>query len=248
MWVWSLAREDPLEEHMAPHSSILAWRIPWAEEPGRLQSMGLQRVGHDWATSISIIYLSIFPYIYIAIWASKVALVVKNLPVNAGDIRDVDLIPGLGKSPGGGHGNPLQYSCLKNPMDRGAWQTTVHGVTKSWTWLKRLSTQARTHRTVWWALCKVPAVTPFHRLGDWGSERVSDFPKLSQPRKAKCQTWILVYLIPSQCHACSCDILSSLKSSTAEGRSSHLVPTGVVQVVSVPSSWLAAPGTKWACF
>ena len=58
------------------------------------------------------------------------ALVVKSLPANAGDIRDVGLIPGLGRSPGGGHGNPLQYSCLENPMDREAWQATVLGVTK----------------------------------------------------------------------------------------------------------------------
>ena len=54
-------------------------------------------------------------------WASQVALVVKKLPPNAGDIRDTDSIPGSGRSPGGGHGNPLQYSCLENPMDRGAW-------------------------------------------------------------------------------------------------------------------------------
>ena len=55
---------------------------------------------------------------------------VKNLPANAGDVRDVGLIPGLGRSPGGGNGNPLQYSCLENPMDRGDWLATVHGVTK----------------------------------------------------------------------------------------------------------------------
>ena len=59
------------------------------------------------------------------------ALVVKSLPASAGDIRDAGLIPGLGRSPGGGHGNPLQYSCLENPMDREAWQATVLGVTKS---------------------------------------------------------------------------------------------------------------------
>ena len=56
---------------------------------------------------------------------------VKNLPANAGDIRDPGSIPGLGRSPGGGHGNPLQYSCLENPMDRGAWQATVCRVTES---------------------------------------------------------------------------------------------------------------------
>ena len=51
-------------------------------------------------------------------WVSHVALVVKNLPANAGEVKDTDLIPGSGRSPGEGHGNPRQYSCLKNPMDR----------------------------------------------------------------------------------------------------------------------------------
>ena len=58
---------------------------------------------------------------------------VKNPPANAGDSRDVGSIPGLGGSPGEEYGNPLQYSCLENPMDRGAWRTTVHKVGKSWT-------------------------------------------------------------------------------------------------------------------
>ena len=62
---------------------------------------------------------------------SVVALVIKNLPANAGDIRDVGLVPRLGRSPEVGRDNPLQYSCLENPMDREAWQATVHGVTKS---------------------------------------------------------------------------------------------------------------------
>ena len=67
------------------------------------------------------------------------AQLVKNLPTNAGDVRDLSSITGSGRSLGGGHGNPLQFSCLENPMDRGAWQATVHGVTKSWT---RLSNRA----------------------------------------------------------------------------------------------------------
>ena len=66
-------------------------------------------------------------------------LVVKNPLANAGDIRDMSSIPGLGRSPGKGHSNPLQYSCLENSVDRGAWWATVHGVTKSQTRLKRLS-------------------------------------------------------------------------------------------------------------
>ena len=61
------------------------------------------------------------------------ASVVKNPPVNAGDTGHAGLIPGLGRCLGGGHGSPLQYSCLENPIDRGAWWATLHGVAKSWT-------------------------------------------------------------------------------------------------------------------
>ena len=68
---------------------------------------------------------------------SQMVLVVKNWPANAGDLRDMGSIPGLGRSPGEGHGNPLQYSCLRSPIDRGAWQATVHGVAKSWILLKQ---------------------------------------------------------------------------------------------------------------
>ena len=63
-------------------------------------------------------------------------LVVKNLAANVGDAKDAGLIPGLRRSPGGGHGNPLQYAYLDNPMDRGVWQATVHRVAKSRTQLK----------------------------------------------------------------------------------------------------------------
>ena len=97
---------------MATHSSTLAWKIPWMEEPGRLHTV--HRV------TKSQIRLS-----NQNIRASQVALMVKNLPANAGDVR---LIPGSGRSPGGGHGNPLQHSYLENSMDRGASQTIVHRV------------------------------------------------------------------------------------------------------------------------
>ena len=63
---------------------------------------------------------------------------VENLPANAGDTEDSGSIPGSGRSPGGGHGKPLQYSCLENPLHRGAWRATVYRVAKSWTRLKRL--------------------------------------------------------------------------------------------------------------
>ena len=64
---------------------------------------------------------------------SQVVLVVKNLPADAGDVKDTGSILGSGRSPGGGSGNPLQYSCLENPMDREAWHATVHGVARSGT-------------------------------------------------------------------------------------------------------------------
>ena len=64
-------------------------------------------------------------------WDFQVVLVVKNPPANGGDMRDVGSVSGFGRSPGGGHGNPLQYSCLENPMDRGAWWATIHRVAES---------------------------------------------------------------------------------------------------------------------
>ena len=80
---------------------------------------------------------------------------IKNLPANTGDTRDVGLIPGSGRTLGAGNGNPLQYSCLENHMDRGAWQATVHGAKKSRTGLSDL---AHTHfvleqHKVWWVRC-----------------------------------------------------------------------------------------------
>ena len=84
------------EKAMAPHSSTLAWKIPWTEEPGRLQSMGSLRVRHDGATSFHFSLSCI----------------------------------------GEGNGNPLQYSCLENPRDGGAWSAAVYGVAQSQTRLK----------------------------------------------------------------------------------------------------------------
>ena len=70
-------------------------------------------------------------------------LMVENTPAKAGALREVLSNPELGRSPGGGHGNPLQYSCLKNPVDRGAWRAAVPGVTKSWARLKRFSNERK---------------------------------------------------------------------------------------------------------
>ena len=94
-------------------------------------------------TSFSNYPLSILlPFDPFTSWSPQVVLVVKSPAANAGDLRDVSLISGSRRSPGGGQHNPLQYSCLENPMDRGAWRATVHGLAKSWTWLEQLSTHA----------------------------------------------------------------------------------------------------------
>ena len=118
MQVQFLSGEYPLEEGTATHSSILAWRIQRTEELGGLQSIGSQswtRLKRLSSSSSSICQL----------WASQLAEVVKNVPANAGDMGS---ITGLGRSSEGGHGNPLQYSCLDNPLDRETWRATVHRV------------------------------------------------------------------------------------------------------------------------
>ena len=82
------------------------------------------------------VYTHAHTHMHTHIWASEVALVMKNPPADAGDVRDAGLAAGSGRSPGGGHGNPLQYSCPENPMDRGAWRTAVHSIAQTWTRLK----------------------------------------------------------------------------------------------------------------
>ena len=87
-------------------------------------------------------------------WASQLALVVKNPPANAEDTRDTGSILELGRCPGGGQGDSLQYSCLENPMDRGVWEATVQRVAKSRTQLNQLST-TRQHPLAYFGGCSV---------------------------------------------------------------------------------------------
>src|SRR5574337_606718 len=135
-----------MEKAMAPHASTLAWKIPWTEEPGRLQSMGSLRVRQDWATS-----LLLFTFL---LWRRKWQPTPVFLP---GESQGWGSLVGChlwGRTEsgtterlhfhislsciGGGHGNPLQCSCLENPRDCGAWWAAVHGVTQTRTRLKRL--------------------------------------------------------------------------------------------------------------
>ena len=101
------------------------------------------------ATLTSAVQLQVLPWNriqspYVGIWDFPGGTDCKEPTCQCGDVRVAGSIPGLGRSPGGGHGNPLQYSCLENPMDRGAWWATVHGVAQSWTRQKWLSVHSRT--------------------------------------------------------------------------------------------------------
>ena len=91
----------------------------------------------------NIFYLTYYSKYHFNIYFTlgfQVALVVKNPPANAGDVRETGSTPGSGRCPGGGNGNPLWYLCLENPMDRGAWRAAVHGVAQSQTRLKPCNT------------------------------------------------------------------------------------------------------------
>ena len=119
---------------MATYSSTLAWKISWTEEPGGLQSMGWQRVRHNEHAYVRVhTHTHTHTHTQVRSWASQVALEVKNQSASAGEVREAGSVPQSGRSPGGHRGNPLQYSCLENPMDGEAWQAMVHRVAKSWT-------------------------------------------------------------------------------------------------------------------
>ena len=158
--VWFLCWEDPaVEEGMTIHSSIHSGRIPvvrgawwaivlqvaksrtWLKQWTEIVSL------HFWSLKIqnqdvsrAVLPLKALGQGSLSFWASQVAPVLKNPPANAGDIGDVGSILGSGRFLGGGHGNPLQYSCLENLIDRGTWRAVVHRVSKKQTWLNWLST------------------------------------------------------------------------------------------------------------
>ena len=101
--------------------------------------------------SLPALFLKITTWNSVFFFASLLAQLVKSPPANAGDARETGSTPGSGKSPREGNGNPLQYSCLENPTDRGAWRSTVHGVTKSQT---QLSMHAHTVYLYWFSICR----------------------------------------------------------------------------------------------
>ena len=149
---------------MATHSSTLAWKIPWTEKLGRLQSMGSLGVGHDRATSLSLSCIGEGngnPLQYSCLenprdggawWASVSGVAqswtrLKQLSSSSSkytiNCYFVNEIYPIEPIHGEGNGNPLQYSCLENPVDRGAWWAAVHRVAQSQTRLKQLSSSRR---------------------------------------------------------------------------------------------------------
>ena len=147
---YSISLITTLEKAMAPHSSTLAWRTPWTEEPGRLQSMGSLRVGHDWDTS-----LSLFTFMH---WRRKWQPTPVFLPGESQGQRSLLGCHLWGRTEsdipeqlhfqfsfsctGEGNGNLLQYSCLENPRDWGAWWAALSQVAQSQTRLKWLSSSS----------------------------------------------------------------------------------------------------------
>ena len=157
-WNWT-CKGPPIWLHLnlltgegnAPHSSTLAWKIPWMEEPGRLQSMRSLRVRHDWATS-----LSVFTFMH---WRRKWHPTPVLLSGKSHGRRSLEGCSPWGRwgsdtterphfhftlsCIGEGNGNPLQCSCLENPRDGGAWWAAIYGVAQSRTRLKWLSSSSR---------------------------------------------------------------------------------------------------------
>ena len=147
---------------MATLSSIIAWKILWTEEPGRLQSMRSQSVGHDRAHTQAYHRMG-FPG----------GSVVKNLPADAGD---VGLISGLGRCPGEGNGGSLQHSCLENPMDRGACWATVHRVSEESDTTEQLNSAAALCIIRWNGFALPSSIPVYFRTWAQGSVQLCQYP------------------------------------------------------------------------
>ena len=192
MWVWSLGLEDPPEKEMAGHFNILPWEIPWTEEPGRLQSMDLQRSQiqlRDWNNNS--IYVCVY-YIWVLYMCIYICSQLKKgctRPVPPADgkesacnVGDQSLIPGLGRSPGEENGNPLQYSCLENPMNGGAgWLQSIGSqrVGHDWVTLLSLSLERCEFSFIWgkmsttaWVASSQIAVRDYSKAAVGGSQYI----------------------------------------------------------------------------
>ena len=196
-----------LERAMAPHSSTLAWKIPWTEEPGRLQTMGSRRVRHDWVTS-----LSLFPFMH---WRRKWQPTQCSCLENPKDggawwaaiygvAQSRTRLKRLSSSSSSstwsireGNCNPFQYSCLANPMDGGAWWAAVHGVARSRIQLSdftftfhfhALEKEMATHSSV--LAWRIPGTGEPGGLPSLGSHRVGhDWSNLAAATAAAHEVW-----------------------------------------------------------
>ena len=147
-------------------------------------------------------------------WASQVVLVVKNPPADAGDLREAGSNTGWGRSSEGGNGNPLQYSCLQNPMDRAALGAMVHKVTKSQTWLKQLSTHMSRHSLIpcvseMWLY--VSSKMCHECTSTWGQLKGWNMSKNRKLHRVECRGTCLCMV----CGALNCQKTSFLSSSSA---------------------------------
>ena len=148
---WDIGRQStqPWPEEGAEKTPLRTWRTrgSWAKGVCGGGVFTFLCV-HGWECECVYESVGVCVHVYMCVYLCvygvfQVVLVVKNLPASAGGIRDVDSIPGSGKAPGGGQGNPLQCSCLEDPLDRGAWWATVYRVSETRTQLKWLSTHTR---------------------------------------------------------------------------------------------------------
>ena len=144
-----------LEKAMAPHSSTLAWKTPWTEEPGRLQSMGSLRVGHDWATEQNWTELKKIPWTEEPGRLQSIGLL--RVRHNWATSLSLSCI-------GGRNGNPLQCSCLENPRDCRARWVAIYGVAKSLTQLKQLSSSSSSNKIIESTCCRIKKL---HLLKIW---------------------------------------------------------------------------------
>jgi len=183
---------------------------------------------------------------YLSTGALRVALMVKNPSANAGDVRDSGLILGWGRSPGGGHGHPLQYSCLENPGDGGAWWAAVYGVAQSRTRLKRLSSSS--------SICQTYNNHPNSKQQpkDYtGKQHLLKKQRLEEKKKTSRKNtsvmtdkWICAIKLFSFKSMCSQPHIENWDSHLSEERERQVTGHGIP---GVWSGWLCTVGrTVWA--
>ena len=168
--ILELAFRDPTN-HRWKFQPLVSWLNPWRGNPWIQRTDGI-------------------------LAASQVMLVVKNLPTNVEDITDTGWIPGSGRSPGGRHSNPFQYSCLENPIDRGTFWATVHSTARSWLWLKHLITQL----CIYWEVATCKGTWAVHTAlfkGHLGRERETE--RLSVSISFYPKFWEIALIFIFQC-------------------------------------------------